>query len=97
MKFPKCILEALNKKGIQRPTPIQVQGIPALLAGRDMVGIAFTGTKFWFVLHFIINIFLVRYNVGSGKTLTFSLPMIMFALEEEMNMPLRGKDGPIGI
>ena len=76
MKLPKCILEALQKKGIMRPTPIQVQGIPALLSGRDIVGIAFT---------------------GSGKTLTFTLPMVMFALEEELNMPLEGKEGPIGL
>jgi ATP-dependent RNA helicase DDX41 len=76
MKVPKCILDALTKKGILRPTPIQVQAIPALLSGRDIIGIAFT---------------------GSGKTLTFSLPLIMFALEEELNMPLEGGDGPIGI
>lgn len=76
MKFPKCILDSLQQKGINRPTPIQVQAIPAILSGRDVIGIAFT---------------------GSGKTLTFSLPMIMFALEEEMNMPLRAKDGPIGL
>lgn len=44
MKMPKCILDALQKKGITRPTPIQVQGIPALLSGRDLVGIAFTGS-----------------------------------------------------
>lgn len=44
MKVPQCILDALQKKNISRPTPIQVQGIPALLAGRDIVGIAFTGS-----------------------------------------------------
>lgn len=76
MKLPICIIEAMENKGIMRPTPIQVQGIPALLTGRDIVGIAFT---------------------GSGKTLTFSIPMIMFALEEEVNYPLRGKEGPIGL
>ena len=76
MKFPNPILEALQKKGISRPTPIQVQGLPALLSGRDIIGIAFT---------------------GSGKTLTFSLPLIMFALEEEMNMPLEPGEGPIGL
>lgn len=76
MKVPRCILDALEEKKIERPTPIQVQGIPALLTGRDLIGIAFT---------------------GSGKTLTFSLPMIMFALEEEMNMPLEGGEGPIGL
>lgn len=44
MKFPEPIMKALEKKGIQRPTPIQVQGLPVLLSGRDMVGIAFTGS-----------------------------------------------------
>jgi ATP-dependent RNA helicase DDX41 len=44
MKVPACIVDALQKKGINRPTPIQVQAIPALLSGRDIVGIAFTGS-----------------------------------------------------
>lgn len=39
----------------------QVQGVPVALSGRDMIGIAFT---------------------GSGKTVTFSIPLIMLALEE---------------
>jgi ATP-dependent RNA helicase DDX41 len=30
MKFPKPILHGLKKKGIQHPTPIQIQGIPAV-------------------------------------------------------------------
>lgn len=44
MKFPKPIIDTLHEKGIQRPTPIQIQGLPVALAGRDMVGIAFTGS-----------------------------------------------------
>lgn len=76
MKVPDVILDAMKKKGIQKPTPIQVQGLPALFSGRDIVGIAFT---------------------GSGKTLTFSLPMIIFALEEEINYPIVGGEGPIGL
>mmetsp|Transcript_4565 Transcript_4565/g.4688 ORF Transcript_4565/g.4688 Transcript_4565/m.4688 type:complete len:638 (+) Transcript_4565:274-2187(+) len=76
MKLPEPILKALQKKGIARPTPIQVQGLPALFSGRDLVGIAFT---------------------GSGKTLTFSLPLIMMALEEEFKLPLQAGEGPIGL
>lgn len=34
---------------------------------------------------------------GSGKTLTFSLPLVMAALEEELRMPLVEGEGPIGI
>jgi ATP-dependent RNA helicase DDX41 len=76
MKFPQPILNYLKGKNIRRPTPIQMQGLPVALAGRDMVGIAFT---------------------GSGKTMTFSLPLVMAALEEEIRMPLVGGEGPVGI
>lgn len=34
---------------------------------------------------------------GSGKTLTFSLPLVMAALEEELRMPLDAGEGPVGI
>jgi ATP-dependent RNA helicase DDX41 len=34
----------LKAKGIVQPTPIQVQGLPVILTGRDMIGIAFTGS-----------------------------------------------------
>ncbi|KAJ7568282.1 hypothetical protein O6H91_01G025800 [Diphasiastrum complanatum] len=44
MRFPEPIVKKLKSKGITRPTPIQVQGLPAILAGRDMIGIAFTGS-----------------------------------------------------
>ena len=38
------ILRALGTKGYAEPTPIQRQAIPALLEGRDILGIAQTGT-----------------------------------------------------
>jgi ATP-dependent RNA helicase RhlE len=38
------ILEALAEEGYDAPTPIQAQAIPALLQGRDLIGIAQTGT-----------------------------------------------------
>eukprot|EP00188_Purpureofilum_apyrenoidigerum_P001003 Plantae.Rhodophyta-Purpureofilum_apyrenoidigerum.ctg15111.p1 GENE.Plantae.Rhodophyta-Purpureofilum_apyrenoidigerum.ctg15111~~Plantae.Rhodophyta-Purpureofilum_apyrenoidigerum.ctg15111.p1 ORF type:complete len:634 (+),score=148.45 Plantae.Rhodophyta-Purpureofilum_apyrenoidigerum.ctg15111:90-1991(+) len=44
MKFPACILRALKLKGIFKPSPIQVQGLPVAMSGRDMIGIAFTGS-----------------------------------------------------
>ncbi|KAL3753263.1 hypothetical protein ACJRO7_000629 [Eucalyptus globulus] len=36
MRFPYPILKKLKAKGIVQPTPIQVQGLPVVLAGRDM-------------------------------------------------------------
>ena len=44
------------------------QGLPVVMSGRDMIGVAFT---------------------GSGKTLVFSLPMILLALQDERRMPLQ--------
>jgi len=76
MRFPKPTLDLLKAKGIERPTPIQVQGLPVALSGRDMIGIAFT---------------------GSGKTLVFSLPMIMISLEQERKMPIVRGEGPFGL
>ncbi len=38
------LLEALAKEGYTTPTPIQAQAIPFLLRGRDLLGLAQTGT-----------------------------------------------------
>jgi ATP-dependent RNA helicase DDX41 len=76
MRFPQAVLDVFAKKKIERPTPIQVQGLPVCLSGRDMIGIAFT---------------------GSGKTMVFTLPSVMLALEEEKRMPLADAEGPVGL
>ncbi|CAG0895895.1 unnamed protein product [Darwinula stevensoni] len=76
MKFPPTIIRALRKRDIIIPTPIQAQGLPTVLSGRDMIGIAFT---------------------GSGKTLVFALPIIMFCLEQEVKMPFIRDEGPYGL
>ena len=38
------LLRTLDTLGYQTPTPVQVQAIPAVLAGRDMMAAAQTGT-----------------------------------------------------
>ncbi|MEE4637168.1 MAG: DEAD/DEAH box helicase [Wenzhouxiangella sp.] len=42
--LPDVLLETLNELGYEAPSPIQAETIPALLAGRDLVGQAQTGT-----------------------------------------------------
>ena len=69
-------MSALKKKDIRKPTPIQVQGIPTVLSGRDMIAIAYT---------------------GSGKSLVFILPLIMFCLEQECSEPFIKGEGPYGL
>lgn len=76
MKFPKFLLNCLKKKNIIFPTIVQMQGIPVALSGRDMIGIAST---------------------GSGKTLTFVLPLIMFCLEQEVGIKFQRGEGPYGL
>ena len=44
LKLPAPVLDVLARKQIVLPTPIQMQGLPAALAGRDVIGIAFTGS-----------------------------------------------------
>lgn len=76
MRFPKAIIKAMKKKGIKTPSPIQMQGIPAVLGGRDMIGISYT---------------------GSGKTLVFALPIIMFSMEQEIKLRFQSDEGPYGL
>lgn len=76
MKLPPPILDELKYRSIEHPTPIQMQALPVALSGRDMIGIAFT---------------------GSGKTLVFTLPLIMRAWEMELQLSFARHEGPVGI
>jgi ATP-dependent RNA helicase RhlE len=44
LRLAAPILKALAEKGYATPTPIQAQAIPCVLAGKDLLGIAQTGT-----------------------------------------------------
>jgi ATP-dependent RNA helicase RhlE len=44
LSLSEPVLRALRGRGYERPTPIQVQAIPPVLAGRDLLGVAQTGT-----------------------------------------------------
>lgn len=76
MKLPRAILRELKRRDIKSPNPFQMQGLPVLFSGRDMIGIAST---------------------GSGKTLVFTLPIVMFCLEQEVALPIIENEGPLGL
>jgi ATP-dependent RNA helicase RhlE len=44
LQLSEPLLRALAAEGYESPTPIQAKAIPSLLAGKDLLGIAQTGT-----------------------------------------------------
>ena len=44
LQLSEPLLRALSAEGYEKPTPIQAQSIPSLLEGKDLLGIAQTGT-----------------------------------------------------
>ena len=42
--FDETLMKAIRKSDFSQPTPIQAQAIPAVLSGRDVIGIAKTGS-----------------------------------------------------
>ena len=49
--YPDYVMSEIKKVGFEKPTPIQCQGWPMALSGRDLVGVSQTGKKrpseFW--------------------------------------------------
>jgi ATP-dependent RNA helicase DDX5/DBP2 len=56
--FPPYLLEELSQAGFVTPTPIQCQGWPMAMSGRDVIGISATGSgkTLAFVLPAIVHI-----------------------------------------
>lgn len=42
--FPVPVMEVVNKLGFEKPTSIQSQALPAIMSGRDVIGVAKTGS-----------------------------------------------------
>ena len=65
LKLNPLILESIEAKGYTTPTPIQEKAIPIMIQGKDVLGIAQTGT---------------------GKTASFSLPIInrLIGIEDDL-------------
>ncbi|XP_057439214.1 DEAD-box ATP-dependent RNA helicase 24 [Lotus japonicus] len=56
--FPPPVMSAIKKQGYEKPTSIQCQALPVVLSGRDIIGIAKTGSgkTAAFVLPMIVHI-----------------------------------------
>lgn len=85
------LLEILGKRGFTTPTPIQAKAIPVALEGKDIIGIAQTGTGKTLAFGLPMIERLARFK-GKGLVL---LPTRELALQVEES--LRNIGGPMGL
>ena len=89
------ILDALDKKGYANPTPIQKMAIPHLLKGKDLLGIAQTGTgkTAAFALPILDNLIKSNHKVRPNHIRTLILtPTRELASQIADNIELYGRD-----
>ncbi|XP_012523407.1 ATP-dependent RNA helicase dbp2 [Monomorium pharaonis] len=75
--FPPYIMESIRKEGYSQPTPIQAQGWPIALSGRDLVAIAQTGSgkTLGYILPAIVHIIhQPRISSGDGPIVLILAP-----------------------
>ncbi|KAG5346688.1 DDX5 helicase, partial [Acromyrmex charruanus] len=75
--FPPYVMEGIRREGYSQPTPIQAQGWPIALSGRDLVAIAQTGSgkTLGYILPAIVHIIhQPRINTGDGPIVLILAP-----------------------
>jgi ATP-dependent RNA helicase DDX46/PRP5 len=108
--FEQCglserILRVLEKQGITKPFPVQAQCIPCIMAGRDTIGIAKTGSGKCFLLTFfaffvhmtmlLATSHFLLFFFTTGKTLSYLLPLLRHIMVQPSLEP--NESGPIGL
>merc|ERR1719291_1039056 len=96
--FPDYVLQEVQRVGFKEPTPIQVQGWPIALAGRDMVGIAETGSgkTLSFLLPAIVHINAQPYLTrGDGPIVLVMAPTRELAVQTQEECNRFGKSSKI--
>ncbi|MCC9168350.1 DEAD/DEAH box helicase [Pontibacter harenae] len=89
-KLNKQLLNAIEEAGYQKPTPIQQQAIPQIMAGHDILGIAQTGTgkTAAYLLPIIMK---VKYAQGTNPRALILAPTRELAMQIEENIGLLAK------
>ncbi|XP_011880510.1 PREDICTED: ATP-dependent RNA helicase dbp2-like [Vollenhovia emeryi] len=75
--FPPYVMEGIRREGYSHPTPIQAQGWPIALSGRDLVAIAQTGSgkTLGYILPAIVHIIQQpRMSCGDGPIVLILAP-----------------------
>ena len=70
------ILQNIEKSSWKEPTPIQMQAIPALLQGRDLLATAPTGSGRYRIICYELESAFVKHVRITGKTGAFVIPIL---------------------
>jgi ATP-dependent RNA helicase DDX5/DBP2 len=95
--LPKGVLKYFDKKGFQQPSPIQAQSLPISLAGRDLIGVAQTGSGK--TLGFLIPLFwqVVAARAAADKASSKMGPLaIVLAPTRELAQQIEAEARTIG-
>ena len=97
LKLSPPILAAIKDAGYTEPTPIQVAAIPPILEGRDVIGIAQTGTgkTAAFVLPILTKLSAVPNNQGRGTRVLVVAPTRELVVQIEENVRAYAKHLPL--
>jgi len=96
--MPEYVLSEVLKQGFEKPSPIQSQGWPMALLGRDMIGISATGSgkTLAFVLPAMIHICAQPYlSPGDGPITLILAPTRELALQIKVECDKFGRSSQI--
>ena len=92
LELTQPILKALDAQGYTTPTPIQKQSIPLVLAGRDLLGVAQTGTGKTAAFGIpILQILDAQHNPKKGIKALILTPTRELAIQIEESLEAYGK------
>jgi ATP-dependent RNA helicase RhlE len=84
LNINNTLLNAIEEIGHETPTPIQEKAFPVIMSGKDIIGIAQTGTgKTWAYLLPLIRLY--KYNKGMHPTMLILVPtreLVLQVMEE---------------
>ena len=93
-QFSPTVMSALNSMNFQVPTPIQQQTIPALLDGKDVLGLAQTGTGKTAAFALPLAQKLTQAKIGTAPLALIVTPTRELALQVEQHIQSLTKDMP---
>jgi ATP-dependent RNA helicase DeaD len=93
-QFAPPVMSALNSMNFQVPTPIQQQTIPALLEGKDVLGLAQTGTGKTAAFALPLVQKLAKAKIGAAPLALIITPTRELALQVEQHIIALTKDMP---